>query len=82
MIVCHCEVLTDRDVADAIQDGACSIAKVCAATGAGRNCGGCVLTLKRLLCQHDPISSESILGVDRAAGQSTGSGVAQQRAHV
>lgn len=67
MIICHCEVVTDRDVANAIDGGARTIAQICAATGAGRGCGGCVFTLKRLLCQHDSTSGAPILEVDRAA---------------
>ncbi len=67
MIVCHCEVVTDRDVTRAINDGARTIPQICAATGAGRGCGGCVFTLKRLLCQHEATSEAPILEVDRAA---------------
>ncbi|WP_132208298.1 (2Fe-2S)-binding protein [Kribbella steppae] len=52
MIVCHCEVVSDREVLESIEDGASTVAQVCGATGAGRNCGGCVFSLKRLLCQH------------------------------
>jgi bacterioferritin-associated ferredoxin len=50
---------------------------VCLATGAGRNCGGCVHTLKRLLCQHDSVNSESRLEGDHATNQLAGSGAAQ-----
>ncbi|NUR06170.1 MAG: (2Fe-2S)-binding protein [Nocardioidaceae bacterium] len=52
MIVCHCRVVTDRDVADAVQAGARSVAGVCRSTGAGRDCGACVFSLKRLVCEH------------------------------
>jgi len=52
VIVCHCEVVSDRDVRESIADGARTVAQVCGATGAGRNCGGCVFSVKRLLCQH------------------------------
>lgn len=67
MIVCHCEVVTDRDVTRAIDDGAHSTAQVCGATGAGRACGACVFTVKRILCQHEAIRAESTLEVNRAA---------------
>jgi NAD(P)H-nitrite reductase large subunit len=67
VIVCHCEVVTDRDVTCAIDGGAQNIAQLCAATGAGRGCGGCVFTLKRLLCQHVPTNGEPALEVERAA---------------
>ena len=52
MIVCHCRVVSDRAVTAAVQDGARSVAAVCRATGAGRDCGSCVFSLKRLVCEH------------------------------
>ncbi len=67
MIVCHCQVVTDRDVTRAIDAGAQTVAQICAATGAGRGCGSCVFTLKRLLCQHERTLGEPILEVERAA---------------
>ena len=53
MIVCHCRVVTDRAVADAVRDGARSLAGVCRSTGAGQDCGACVFSLKRLVCEHE-----------------------------
>jgi bacterioferritin-associated ferredoxin len=52
VIVCHCRVVTDREVGDAVRDGARSLAGVCRATGAGQDCGACVFSLKRLVCEH------------------------------
>ncbi|MBV9831714.1 MAG: (2Fe-2S)-binding protein [Marmoricola sp.] len=52
MIVCHCRVVTDRAVADAVRAGAGSVSSVCRATGAGQDCGSCVFSLKRLVCEH------------------------------
>ena len=57
MIVCHCHVVNDRAVTEAIEDGARTVADLCRATGAGRNCGGCVFSLKRLLCEHGNFAS-------------------------
>ena len=37
MIVCHCQVVSDRAVAAAIADGARTLAEVCRATGAGQD---------------------------------------------
>ncbi|WP_371404644.1 bacterioferritin-associated ferredoxin [Kribbella sp. NBC_00662] len=69
VIVCHCEVVTDRDVLESIEDGARTVAQVCGATGAGRNCGGCVFSVKRLLCQHGrSVSAASLTEVAGAAG--------------
>lgn len=52
MIVCHCRVVTDRAVSEAVRDGAGSLAAVCRSTGAGQDCGSCVFSLKRLVCEH------------------------------
>jgi bacterioferritin-associated ferredoxin len=52
VIVCHCRVVTDRAVAAAVRDGARSLAGVCRSTGAGQDCGACVFSLKRLVCEH------------------------------
>ena len=52
MIVCHCRVVTDRAVADAVRAGAGSLGSVCRSTGAGQDCGSCVFSLKRLVCEH------------------------------
>ena len=52
MIVCHCRVVTDRAVVDAVRAGAASLGSVCRATGAGQDCGSCVFSLKRLVCEH------------------------------
>jgi len=59
MIICHCEVVSDRTVVAAIGDGARTLAQVCRATGAGRNCGGCVFSLKAVLGQHGPVASSA-----------------------
>ena len=52
MIVCHCNVVNDRAVRASVEQGARTLADVCRATGAGRDCGACVLSVKRLLCEH------------------------------
>ena len=52
MIVCQCKVVTDRDVRAALADGARSVGAVCRSTGAGRDCGSCIFTVKALVCDH------------------------------
>lgn len=52
MIVCHCKVVSDRAVVDAVRAGARSVGSVCRSTGAGQDCGSCVFSLKRLVCEH------------------------------
>jgi bacterioferritin-associated ferredoxin len=67
VIVCHCNVVNDAMVSRAVADGARTVSRVCQATGAGRDCGACVFTLKRLLCQHEAPSSAALLEVEGAA---------------
>jgi bacterioferritin-associated ferredoxin len=60
VIVCHCRVVTDRQVADVVRGGAASLSSVCRSTGAGQDCGSCVFSVKRLVCEHGaPVSSVS-----------------------
>ncbi|HEU0042845.1 MAG TPA: (2Fe-2S)-binding protein [Jiangellaceae bacterium] len=67
MIVCHCKVVNDQAVTSAVENGARTVAKVCMATGAGRDCGSCVFALKRLLCQHEELARQTFLEVEGAA---------------
>ena len=67
MIVCHCRVVTDRAVAAAVRDGARSLAGVCRSTGAGQDCGACVFSLKRLVCEHETSLIAPLPEVDVAA---------------
>lgn len=60
MIVCHCAVVSDREVREAIDAGAGTLAEVCRTTTAGTTCGRCVATVKALLCQHCPLAHASI----------------------
>lgn len=52
MIVCHCKVVSDRDVHAALCDGARSVGAVCRSTGAAQDCGSCIFTVKALVGDH------------------------------
>ncbi len=52
MIVCHCEVVSDRDVRAALGEGARSVGAVCRSTGAAQDCGSCIFTVKAIVCDH------------------------------
>jgi bacterioferritin-associated ferredoxin len=52
VIICHCAVVSDRLVTEAIAAGARSLAQVCTATNAGRDCGACVFNVKRVITEH------------------------------
>jgi bacterioferritin-associated ferredoxin len=67
VIVCHCEVVSDRDVTAAVDEGARTLADVCRATGAGTDCGSCVFSVKRLICDHGTSRSMHSPEVDVAA---------------
>jgi bacterioferritin-associated ferredoxin len=67
VIVCHCEVVNDQQVTRAVDQGARTLAQVCRSTGAGRNCGSCIFTLKRLLCQHVADDQVAFVEVEGAA---------------
>ena len=63
MIICHCEVVSDRAVVAAIDDGARTLAQVCQMSGAGLSCGGCIYSVKRLLCNHGVVDDPTQLEV-------------------
>ena len=66
MIFCHCAVVGDRQVSEAIEAGARTVAQVCKATGAGQQCGNCIFSVRRVVCQHG--ASVPAMEVDVAAG--------------
>ncbi|GMA40437.1 (2Fe-2S)-binding protein [Mobilicoccus caccae] len=49
MIVCHCEVVSDRDIRAAVDGSAHTLAQVCRSTGAGTDCGGCVFGVRAVI---------------------------------
>ena len=59
MIVCQCQVVNDRQIDEAISAGARSVSAVCRATGAARECGTCIFTVKAMVCKHH--SDEQVL---------------------
>jgi bacterioferritin-associated ferredoxin len=66
MYVCHCAVVTDRDVIESVANGATCVNDVARQTGAGRVCGGCISTLRELVCQACPVRADR--GQEVAAG--------------
>jgi bacterioferritin-associated ferredoxin len=72
VIVCHCKVVNDEAVAHAVDGGARTLSQVCRATGAGRGCGACVFSLRRLLCQHQGAATDSVVQVAGAVAGAAG----------
>lgn len=50
--VCHCRVVTDREIGAAIAAGAADVCAVAAACGAGVRCGGCLSEVRAMLQQQ------------------------------
>jgi bacterioferritin-associated ferredoxin len=58
MFVCHCAVVTDRDVLESMANGSRCLAEVCRDTSAGRNCGRCIDTLRTLIGRHESVAPQ------------------------
>lgn len=67
MIVCHCGVVNDRAITDAVASGVRTLSGVCRSTGAGQNCGTCIFSIRRLLCEHQEPAVSALPEVDFAA---------------
>ncbi len=52
MILCHCEVVTDGEVRDAIATGASSLCAIAERCSVGRRCGGCLPAVRTHLADH------------------------------
>jgi bacterioferritin-associated ferredoxin len=52
MVVCLCQGVTERQVREAIADGATTRKKVTRACGAGAGCGGCHESIREILREH------------------------------
>jgi bacterioferritin-associated ferredoxin len=66
VIICHCEAVCHRSVAAAVSSGARTLAQVCRSTGAGRDCGACVFSVKRLVSDALAVAAPSV-GVGESA---------------
>jgi len=49
VIVCHCQVVSDRVIKDEIDQGAATADDIAASCGAGAHCGSCRPTIVALL---------------------------------
>ena len=47
MIVCHCQVVSDRDIA-----GARTVSAVCRVTQAAQDCGSCIFAVKKQIVRQ------------------------------
>lgn len=67
MIICHCAAVNDVAIARAYDAGARTTSQVCRSTGAGQDCGSCIFTVKRVVCQHEALAPEPTVEVEGAA---------------
>ena len=54
MIVCHCQVVSDKTIRAEIESGASTVGDVARRCGAGACCGACRPTIGALLTVHAP----------------------------
>jgi len=67
MLVCHCKGLTDRQVRDAVRDGAGTRRQLSRSCGAGAVCGGCRPVLQEILEEETPArASNGFFGLELA----------------
>jgi bacterioferritin-associated ferredoxin len=57
VIVCMCKNVNERAIRTAVENGACSVREVGAATGAGTGCGCCRRVIAELVALHAPGAS-------------------------
>ncbi len=68
MFICVCHAVTDCDVEQAIEGGACTREQVTAACGAGGDCGACHLTIEEMIeVQQELVSAARLVRRVRAA---------------
>lgn len=61
MIVCHCAGMTDRDIAQLVEEGVTTLGEITRRCGAGRHCAPCRAELKEMLSAACP--GECLTGV-------------------
>ena len=52
MIICHCAVVSDHEVREAIADGATDVCALAEACGTSLGCGGCLPAIRTELQRH------------------------------
>jgi bacterioferritin-associated ferredoxin len=56
-LICHCRLVSDRQVLAEIQSGAASVADVQERCGAASRCGGCLSAVESLLARASELVS-------------------------
>ncbi|HET9959395.1 MAG TPA: (2Fe-2S)-binding protein [Polyangiaceae bacterium] len=78
MLICHCNLVTDREIREAIRAGAHTVCAVSEACDAGSCCGGCrpmiekLIRLERRALSQPPASTYAREALMDEAGKSEG----------
>jgi bacterioferritin-associated ferredoxin len=56
MVVCHCKAVTESQLREAVEGGACTRRQVARQCGAGTICGGCRPLIDQILGESAPDS--------------------------
>jgi bacterioferritin-associated ferredoxin len=70
VILCHCAVVSDRDVRASVEAGARTVGEVQRSTGAGAHCGGCALAVRA--CAHAALCQAGGVAADLEVLDATG----------
>ena len=78
MVVCLCQGVSEKQVREAIVNGATSRKKVTRACGAGAGCGGCHESIREIIREHRGAASAEVAQAsnDARCGESTAFAVA------
>jgi len=62
VIVCHCRRVTDRQIRQAVREGAASVGEVASRCGVATACGGCATAVHEIVChERDREGVETII---------------------
>lgn len=78
VLVCHCRVVTDGDILEAVAAGARDEFDIAEACGAGTGCGGCIPAVTALLAAEGCAPGFPVVGTLRPYAGVVGAGDAQE----
>jgi bacterioferritin-associated ferredoxin len=65
VVVCHCQVVSDRAIRRAVSEGAGCPASVARACGAGSGCGGCRVLVDELIAESTGLEETGSRSAER-----------------
>jgi len=70
VIVCHCHGVSERTIRETVREGASSLRQVARSCGAGRMCGGCRPTVRKLVEEETGEDGAAAISVPAAVAAS------------